>query len=121
MRRDMFMPRASMGFRPLPPQWLQDIGRSHAGPHTRFGKRRGGRFSPSPADRCNWLWWDLLLLLMIVRSGRSDCQRGIVGFVARKQGPGDPCILVRKRDGRDIGKVSVATPIRRSKGGQFVT
>ena len=44
MRRDMLMPRASMGFRPLPPQWLQDIGRSHAGPHTRFGKRRGSRF-----------------------------------------------------------------------------
>ena len=33
-----------MDFRSLPPQWLRDIGRRHAGPHTRFGKRRGGRF-----------------------------------------------------------------------------
>ena len=34
------LPRASMDFRALPPQRRQGIGRSHAGPDTRFGKRR---------------------------------------------------------------------------------
>src|SRR5712671_1902812 len=31
-------------FRALPPHRPRDIGRSHAGPHTRFGKRRNDRF-----------------------------------------------------------------------------
>ncbi|WP_246704637.1 hypothetical protein [Rhizobium sp. P32RR-XVIII] len=38
-------PRASMGFRSLPPEWRQDIDRSHADPDIRFGKRRGDRFT----------------------------------------------------------------------------
>ncbi|PBB14206.1 hypothetical protein CK231_10845 [Mesorhizobium loti] len=33
------------GFRPLPPQRPPDIGRSRAGPPTRFRKRRGDRFA----------------------------------------------------------------------------
>ena len=33
-----------MDFRALPPQRPLDIGRGHAGPHTRFGKRRNDRF-----------------------------------------------------------------------------
>src|SRR4029450_10245050 len=37
-------PRASMGFRALPPHWLLGISRGYAGPHTRFRKRRGDRF-----------------------------------------------------------------------------
>ena len=92
-----------MGFRPLPPQWLQDIGRSHAGPHTRFGKRRGGRFLHLLPIVAIGFGETFSALLMIGPSGRSDCQSGVVGFVARKQGPGDPCILVGKRDGRDVG------------------
>ena len=34
-----------MDFRALPPQRRQGIGRSHAGPDTRFGKRRSDRFA----------------------------------------------------------------------------
>src|SRR5882757_8901448 len=34
-----------MDFRALPPQRRQGIGRSHAGPGTRFGKRRSDRFA----------------------------------------------------------------------------
>jgi hypothetical protein len=40
-------PRASMAFRPLPPQRPPDIGRGRAGPHIRFGKRRGDRLTIS--------------------------------------------------------------------------
>jgi hypothetical protein len=54
-----FSPRASMGFRPLPPQRLPDISRSHAGPHTRFGKRRV-TVLPSPAILLQLPRWDLL-------------------------------------------------------------
>jgi hypothetical protein len=38
-------PRATMDFRALPPQRRRGIGRSHAGPDTRFGKRRSDRFA----------------------------------------------------------------------------
>ena len=34
-----------MDFRALPPQRRQGIGRSHADPDTRFGKRRSDRFT----------------------------------------------------------------------------
>jgi hypothetical protein len=47
--RSSSSPRATMDFRTLPPQRRQGIGRSHAGPDTRFGKRRSDRF----ANRCN--------------------------------------------------------------------
>src|SRR5215472_6947345 len=65
--RHMSVPRASMGFRPLPPQWLQDIGRSHADPHTRFGKRRGDRFH----HLCRSLQWlgGTSFALLLRRSG----------------------------------------------------
>ena len=36
---------ARMDFRALPPQRRQGIGRNHAGPDTRFGKRRSDRFA----------------------------------------------------------------------------
>ena len=47
MRPDISSPRAPMDFRALPPQRPPDIGRGHAGPHTRFGKRRNDRFAIS--------------------------------------------------------------------------
>ena len=50
-----------MGFRPLPPQSPRDIGRSRAGPHIRFGKRRGDRFAIS-CHLLQLLGWDLLSL-----------------------------------------------------------
>ena len=43
--RSSSSPRATMDFRALPPQRRQGIGRSHAGPDTRFGKRRSDRFA----------------------------------------------------------------------------
>jgi hypothetical protein len=43
----VFVPRAPMDFRALPPQRRPDIGICHAGPHTRFGKRRSDRFTIS--------------------------------------------------------------------------
>ena len=45
-------PRASMGFRSLPPQRRRDIGRSHAGPDTGSG-RDEVTVSPSSTIRCN--------------------------------------------------------------------
>jgi hypothetical protein len=47
MRPDISSPRATMDFRALPPQRPLGIGRGHAGPHTRFGKRRNDRFAIS--------------------------------------------------------------------------
>jgi hypothetical protein len=43
--RSSSSPRGTMDFRALPPQRRQGIGRSHAGPDTRFGKRRSDRFA----------------------------------------------------------------------------
>jgi hypothetical protein len=34
-----------MDFRALPPHCPEDTGLRHAGPHTRFGKRRSDRFA----------------------------------------------------------------------------
>ena len=43
--RSSSSPRATMDFRALPPQRRQGISRNHAGPDTRFGKRRSDRFA----------------------------------------------------------------------------
>lgn len=47
MRLDNVSAASLDGFRPLPPQRPRDIGVSRAGPHIRFGKRRGDRFAIS--------------------------------------------------------------------------
>ena len=61
-------PRASMGFRPLPPHWLLDISQSYAGPHTRFRKRRCDRFT----IRCQIAAIARVRPPYLSRAGRAD-------------------------------------------------
>src|SRR6478735_11409183 len=101
MRREQSSssPRAMMDFRALPPQRRQGIGRSHAGPDTRFGKRRSDRFAIfyqslqlRPIDP---FIWDLL-------SGCANRKTGVIGAVAGEQAPSDARILVGECDGDDV-------------------
>ena len=90
-----------MDFRALPPQRRQGIGRSHAGPDTRFGKRRSDRFAIfcqslqllGETDRSFHLGFAL---------GCANRKTGVVDGVAGEQAPGDARILVGKRDGDDV-------------------
>ena len=96
-----------MDFRALPPQRRQGIGRSHAGPDTRFGKRRSDRFAifrqsiaiavrpinPFARDRS---FGDVL-------SGCVDRKPSVIDAVAGEQAPGDPRILVGERDSDNVG------------------
>ena len=81
-----------MGFRSLPPQRRQDIGRSHAGPHNRFGKRRGDRLtisclfaaiaevgSPFPLRTSGRFYRQFRLVTRITREHRPDDSRVLVG------------------------------------------
>ena len=92
-----------MGFRPLPPQWLQELAEAMPVHTPGSGSDGVAVFLHLPPIVAIGFGETFSALLMIGPSGGSDCQRGIVGFVARKQGPGDPCILVGKCYGRDIG------------------
>src|ERR1700677_4228116 len=100
--RSSSSPRATMDFRALPPQRRQGIGRSHAGPDTRFGKRRSDRFAIfyqslqlllRPIDP---FIWDLL-------SGCANRKTGVIGAVAGEQAPSDARILVGECDGDNVG------------------
>ena len=96
-----------MDFRALPPQRRQGIGRNHAGPDTRFGKRRSDRFAifrqsiaiavrpinPFARDRS----------FEDVFSGCADRKPSVIDAVAGEQAPGDPRILVGERDGDNVG------------------
>ena len=91
-----------MDFRALPPQRRQGIGRSHAGPDTRFGKRRSDRF----AIFCQ----SLQLLGEASRSfhsglpsGRAGRKLDVISAVAGEQAPGDARVLVGERPGDDVG------------------
>ena len=91
-----------MDFRVLPPQRRQGIGRSHAGPDTRLGKRRSDRF----VIFCQ----SLQLLGEASRSfhsglpsGRAGRKPDVINAVTGEQAPGDPRILVSERDGDNVG------------------
>jgi hypothetical protein len=91
-----------MDFRALPPQRRRGIGRSHAGPDTRFGKRRSDRFA---------IFYQPLQLLgetyrsfrFRIFSGCANRKASVVDAVAGEQAPGDPRILVGERDGDNVG------------------
>ena len=90
-----------MDFRALPPQRRQGIGRSHAGPDTRFGKRRSDRFAIfcQPLQLLGETYRSFHLDLL---SGCAHRKTGVVDVVAGEQAPGDARILVGKRDGDDV-------------------
>jgi hypothetical protein len=91
-----------MDFRALPPQQRQGIGGNHAGPDTRFGKRRSDRFAirqPIAIAR----WGLLILSLRILLSGCTNRKTCVINAIAGEQAPGDPRILVSERDGDDVG------------------
>src|SRR5579859_5259134 len=90
-----------MGFRPLPPQRLPDIGRSRAGPHTRFGKRRV-TVLPSPA-----IFAAIAEVGPPRWSGRLYRQGRLIGSIIREHRPDDSSVLVGKRDRSDIGMPSL--------------
>ena len=100
--RSSSSPRATMDFRALPPQRRQGIGRSHAGPDTRFGKRRSDRFA---------IFYQSLQLLgetdrsfhLGLLSGCANRKTGVIGAVAGEQAPSDARILVGECDGDDVG------------------
>ena len=98
---DRRLPRATMDFRALPPQRRQGIGRSHAGPDTRFGKRRSDRFAIfcQPLQLLGETYRSFHLDLL---SGCAHRKTGVVDVVAGEQAPGDARILVGKRDGDDV-------------------
>jgi hypothetical protein len=90
-----------MDFRALPPQPRQGICRSHAGPDTRFGKRRSDRFA---------IFYQSLQLLgetdrsfhLGLLSGCANRKTGVIGAVAGEQAPSDAGILVGECDGDDV-------------------
>ena len=91
-----------MDFRALPPQRRQGIGRDHAGPDTRFGKRRSDRF----AIFCQSDAIAGLGLFPFARDSFSGCANRktcIIDAVAGEQAPGDPRILIGERDGDNVG------------------
>ena len=105
-----------MDFRALPPQRRQGIGRNHAGPDTRLGKRRSDRFAifrqsiaiavrpidPFARDRS----------LGDVLSGCAGRKPSVIDAVAGEQAPGDPRILVGERDGDNVGVSPLPHPAK---------
>jgi hypothetical protein len=100
-----------MDFRALPPQWLQGIGRGPAGPHTRFGKRSGSRFTIS--CRSAAIPGASLPVGFVSpprSSGSLRRQLGSIRVVAGEHGPDDPRVLVRQRYSHDVRMPPFAHP-----------
>src|SRR5271163_4364954 len=118
MRLERSSPRATMDFLALPPQRRQGIRRSHAGPDTRFRKRRSDRVAIfcQPLQLLGETYRSFHLHLL---SGCANRKTGVVDVVAGEQAPGDAPILVGKRDGDDVrvrvGR-AVPRPVERDDG-----
>ncbi len=97
-----------MDFRALPPQRRPDIGLRHAGPHTRFGKRRSDRFTISYHLIAIARQDFLTFFVDCFASSRLNGSRGLVRDIAGEHSPGDASILVGERHCRDVRMPTLA-------------